>query len=122
MAATTGSVFQRRKINHRILIKESRRRQRKPAHHARLHWMILRPRQMMHPEAMPKDDIGVLDRPIVSRPSRQSIIAGRLVYELARGVALTRLIGRDPKLMLLEPSSLARWAIRMRKRLHRGTG
>jgi hypothetical protein len=76
MRATTGSILRRRKIDHRILIKKSRGRQRKPAHHARLHWMIFRSRQMMHTEAMPQHNIGILNRPIFSGPRRQSIIPG----------------------------------------------
>ena len=80
--------------------------------------MIFRTRQMMHPEAMPQHYIGVLDRPVLGGPRRQTIIPGRLVHELARRVTLIRIIGRHPKLVLQETSPLAGWAIRMSKWLH----
>ena len=58
--------------------------------------MIFRPRQMMHTEAMPKHYIGILDCPVLSRPCRQTIIPGRLVYELARRIPLILIKGRHP--------------------------
>src|ERR1700692_4599435 len=82
--------------------------------------MIFRPRQMMYTETMPQDDIGVFDRPVLGGPRRQTIIARRLVHELARRGALIRVIRRHPKLALQEPSPLPRRAIRVRKGLQSG--
>src|ERR1700678_2031602 len=84
--------------------------------------MIFRPRQMMYTETMPQDDIGVFDRPVLGGPRRQTILARRLVHELAGRVALIRVIGRHPKLVLHESSPLTRRAIRVGKRLQRGAG
>src|SRR5580658_5348508 len=100
MSATTGRIFHGRQIDHGVLIEEARRRQRKAAIDTRLHWMIFRPRQMMNTETMPQDDIRVFDRPVLGGPRRQTIIACRLVHELARWVALIGVIGRHPKLVL----------------------
>ena len=75
MSATTGRIFHGRQIDHRILIEEPRRHQLESADDTGLHRMIFLPRQMMQPEAVPDDDIGILDGRSLRGPGRQTILA-----------------------------------------------
>src|SRR5579859_853454 len=118
MGATTRRVLHRGQIDHRVLIEEAGRRQGKPAHYAGLYGMILRPRQMMDPEAMPEHNIRVFDRPVFGSPGRQTIVSRRLIHKLACRIALRRSVRRHPQLVLKEAAALSRGAIRMCKRVH----
>ena len=86
MGAAAGFVGLRRQVDHGVLVEEARGREREAADDAGLNRMVFGARHVVHPEAVPEHDIGVLERAVLGDPGRQAVVAGRLVDELASRV------------------------------------
>mmetsp|Transcript_5777 Transcript_5777/g.18528 ORF Transcript_5777/g.18528 Transcript_5777/m.18528 type:complete len:332 (-) Transcript_5777:1182-2177(-) len=114
----TVLVLLRGHVQARVAVEEAGRVQHEAGGHARLHGPVLRPRDVVEAEVAPGHDVRVGDRPVGLRPAGQAVLAQGLVHELAAGVALLALVGRDPEVVVEDLHPLARLALRPGQGLH----
>ena len=72
----------------------------------------------MRAEGVPEHHVGVLERRVVAHVGRQPGAAGVLVRVLAGGVALARIVARDPEVPGHEAGALRDGGLRPRERQH----
>src|SRR3954447_25765337 len=108
-----------REVNAWIAIEEPAGHQLEPGEDAGLDGKVFWPDLMMEAEYVPEDNVGILDVAILLDEIRYTSGAVRMVHVLTGRIALFRIIGRDPQLVLDEVRPPPRRRLRMNERRDR---
>ena len=91
-----------RQIHRRVGVEEAARLQGEARIFDRHHREILRLADMGQAEAVPEDEVLIVDRPVLRRIARQPVASRVLVRIVAPGIALLRRITGDPDMLRRE--------------------